>query len=174
MASKSGKLTSDHFKTWLKDVYIPNVGSLSVLLIDLWSGHCSVVVWMKGGTLVNKDMIAKLIPTGTGKIWPVDVYGFRVWKNDVRHFSDSVILMNEDLNLHMRNNIIKFLSLVHNQFSSPQYFNLFTFSWYKSGYIEEKPRDFENPVQFGFGYNSDVRCETEGCCSITIKGRIVL
>ena len=34
---------------------------------------------------------------------PLDVYGFRIWKNYVKHFSDSVILMNEDFNLHLRN-----------------------------------------------------------------------
>ena len=32
-----------------------------------------------------------------------------------RHFSDSVILLDYDLNLHIRNNIIKLQSLVHNQ-----------------------------------------------------------
>ncbi|XP_071577354.1 uncharacterized protein [Temnothorax nylanderi] len=33
-ASKSGKLTSNHVKTWLKDVFFPNVGPKSVLLLD--------------------------------------------------------------------------------------------------------------------------------------------
>ena len=31
MASKSGKLTSNHFETWVKEVYFPNVGPNLVL-----------------------------------------------------------------------------------------------------------------------------------------------
>ena len=58
------------------------------------------------------------MPKGTtAKIQPLDVFGFRIWKNFDRHFSDSVILMNSDENLHLRNNIIKLQSLVHNQLS---------------------------------------------------------
>jgi len=34
MASKSGKLTSNHFETWIKKVFFPNVGPNSVLLLD--------------------------------------------------------------------------------------------------------------------------------------------
>ena len=73
------------------------------------------------------------IPKGTtGKIQPLDVFGFRIWKNFVRYFSDSVILMNSDVNLHLRNNIIKLQSLVHNQSSSPRYINIFKQGWFKS------------------------------------------
>ena len=80
-------------------------------------------------------------------VQPLNVYEFRTWKNYVRHFSDSVILLDYDLNLHIRNNIIKLQSLVHNQLSSPSYHSLFKYSWFKSGYIAEKPGEF---VQFYF------------------------
>lgn len=39
MASKSVKLTSHHFKIWLRKVYFSNVGPKSVLL-DSSTGHC--------------------------------------------------------------------------------------------------------------------------------------
>lgn len=39
-ASKSGKLTSEHFKTWFTEVYLPNTGRKSMLLLDSWTGHC--------------------------------------------------------------------------------------------------------------------------------------
>jgi len=39
-ASKSGKLTSEHFKTWFSEVYLPNTGRKSMLLLDSWTGHC--------------------------------------------------------------------------------------------------------------------------------------
>ncbi|XP_067208483.1 uncharacterized protein, partial [Linepithema humile] len=35
--SKSGKLTAHHFKIWLQDVFFPNVGPKSVLLLDSWT-----------------------------------------------------------------------------------------------------------------------------------------
>lgn len=117
----------------------------------------------------NKKITLKIIPKGTtGKIQPLDVFGFRIWKNYVKHFSDAVLLMNEDLNLHLRNNIIKLQSLTHNQLSSPRYRNLFKYSWYKSGYIDTKPDDFENPVEFGFGKRSNIHCEIDGCTNVAI------
>lgn len=139
----------------------------SVLLLDSWSGHCPQII--QEVNPANKILIVKVIPKSTtGKIQPLDVYGFRIWNNFVRHFSDSVILMDEDLNLHLRNYIIKLQSLVHNQLSPPRYKNLFKYSWYKSGYIEEKPENFINPVKFGFRDKSDVKCEVEGCSNVGI------
>jgi len=117
----------------------------------------------------NKIVNVKKIPTGTtGKIQPLDVYGFRIWKNFVRKFSDNVILMHYDLNLHIRNNIIKLQSLIHNQLSSSRYKDLFKYSWYKSGYINERPDKFGNPVDFSFGDSCKTHCEIEGCTNIAI------
>lgn len=147
-------------------MYFPNVGKESVLLIDSWSGHCPSALLEVPS---NKKISIEIIPEGSsGNIQPLDVFGFRVWKNFVKHFSDNVMLMDEDLNLHLRNNIIKLQSLTHNQFSSPRYRNLFRYAWYKSGYVTDKPDKFENPVQFGFGDSCDTQCEIEGCNNIAI------
>ena len=160
-------MITDLFKIWLEKVFYPHIGPQSILLLDSWSGHCDKVI--EETMPKNKIVNVKKIPTGTtGKIQPFDVYGFRIWKNFVRHFSDQVTLMDYDLNLHLRNNIIKMQSLVHNQLSSPRYKNMFKYSWYKSGYINEKPDEFENPVEFSFGDSCNVRCELEGCNNIAI------
>ncbi|XP_043286597.1 uncharacterized protein [Venturia canescens] len=165
--SKSGKATSEHFKTWLQEVFFPNVGEKSVLLIDFWSGHCPRVV--DGATPHNKEIVTMIIPKGTTEnIQPLDVFGFKIWKNYVRHFSDSVMLLDYDLNLHLRNNIIKLQSLVHNQLSSPRYKNLFRYAWFKSGYIEERSEHFENPIEFAFGMSSQTQCEMKGCTNVAI------
>ena len=104
------------------------------------------------------------IPKGsTGKVQPLDVYGFRIWKNYLRHFSDSIILLDYDLNLHIRNNIIKLQSLVYNQLSSPRYHSLFESSWFKSGYVTEKPGEFENPADFSLKTFSSTLCKISGC-----------
>ncbi|XP_046143462.1 uncharacterized protein LOC123988246 [Osmia bicornis bicornis] len=156
-ASKSGKLTSAHFKIWLEEVFFPNTKTTSVLLLDSWSGHCEQDIHNAKPT--GKEIIIKMIPKGTtGRIQPLDVYGFRVWKNYVRRFSDDVLLHDYDVNLHLRNNIIKLQSLVHNQLSSPRYKNLFQYAWYKSGYTEKKSGDFVNPVDFAFEENTQMKC----------------
>ena len=60
----------------------------------------------------NNEIKFFKIPKGTTrKIQPLDEFRFRIWKNFVSHFSDSV---NSDVNLHLKNNIIKLQSLVHN------------------------------------------------------------
>ena len=102
-------------------------------LIVSYTGHCPEVV--RQATPAGKNVIPMIIPKGTtGKVQPLDVYGFCIWKTYVRHFSDSVILLDYDLNLHIRNNIMKLQSLVHNQLI------IFTkYSWFKSGYVGEKP-----------------------------------
>lgn len=160
-------ILTDHFKIWLEKVFFPSVGQRSLLLIDSWTGHCPEAA--KAATPLGKTLTTKIIPAGTtGKIQPLDVYGFRVWKNYVRHFSDAVLLLNHDLNLHLRNNIIKLQSLVHNQLSSPRYQNLFRYAWFKSNYTNEKPEHFDNPVSFAFGDSSLPKCEIEGCTEVAI------
>lgn len=66
-----------------------------------------------------------------GIIQPWDIFGFRVYKNYVRHFSEFVILNEIDVVLHQRNNIIKMQSLVYNQLCSPRYKELFKYGWFK-------------------------------------------
>ncbi|KAK0156857.1 hypothetical protein PV328_012202, partial [Microctonus aethiopoides] len=78
--SKSGKHTSDHFKIWLKNVFFPNLESKSLLLIDSWTGHCPDAV--KSVKPSDKEVEVMIILKGTtGNIQPLDVFGFRVWKN---------------------------------------------------------------------------------------------
>lgn len=146
-ASKSGKLTSEHFKSWFSEVYLPNTGRKSMLLLDSWTGHCPSQ--LEQLIPQDKEITFSTIPKKTtGIIQSLDVFGFWIWKNFVRTFSDYVILQEERINLHARNEIIKLQSLTHNQLSSPRFKNLFQYAWYKSGYLETHPGQFENPVDF--------------------------
>lgn len=145
LPSASGKLTSDLAAQWYKDVYVPNADEHSVLCLDFWTRQTK-----KNYDKVDineKDVNIFTIPAGTtGMIQPLDVYGFRPWKTFVKHFSDAVILYGYEVNLHLRNNVLKIQSLTHNQFSSPRFVNLFKYSWFKSGYIDEEPPKCETPV----------------------------
>ncbi|XP_032691723.1 uncharacterized protein LOC116854168 [Odontomachus brunneus] len=161
-ASTSGKLTSNHVKTWLKEVFFPNVGPQSVLLLDSWSGHCPNII-AETRTDYATDIVFLTIPAGTtGQIQPLDVYGFRLWKNFIRHFSDTVLLLNLAIELHTRNNILKLQSLTHHQFSSPRFQSLFRYAWFKSGYVEIRPTEFQTPVEFCFQRDSKVNCDICG------------
>ena len=116
-----------------------------MLLLDSWSRHFEKDV--QDAKPLGKDIILKIIPKGTtGQIQPLDVYGFRIWKNYIRRFSDDVLLHNCDVNLHLRNNVIKLQSLIHNQLSSPRYKNMFKYAWCKSEYVDTKHTS--KPVRF--------------------------
>jgi len=147
VASKSGKLTTQHFKHWFLEVYLPNTKEKSLLLLDSWTGHCPEQLIEH--IPKDKQVTILTIPKKTTAfVQPLDVFGFRIWKNFIRSFSDNVILHNYDVNLHLRNNIIKLQSLTHNQLSSPRFKNLFKYNWYKSGYLSTRPEKFENPINY--------------------------
>ncbi|KAK0077063.1 hypothetical protein PV325_004507, partial [Microctonus aethiopoides] len=70
--------------------FFPNVTAKRLLLIDSWTGTYPGSV--KSDKPSDKEVEAMIIPKGTtGNIQPLDVLGFRVRKNFVKHFSDSAI-----------------------------------------------------------------------------------
>ena len=135
-------------------------------MLDSWSGHCTEAVEREKHDDKNIKLF-KISKGTTGKITTVGCVWFSYIENFVRHFSDSVIFLDKDISLHVRNNVIKLQSLVHNQLSSPRYVNLFKYSRYKSGYIDNKPNEFVNLMDFSFG-GSQVHCEVPGCKNTTI------
>lgn len=148
------------------DAFLPNVSEASTLCLDSWTGQTEE----KFDVIDKRGKRVKIltIPAGTtGMIQPLDVYTFRPWKNFLKHFSDLIILYNYDINLHLRNNILKIQSssLIHNQFSSPRFVNLFKYAWWKSGYTSEKPEKCATPVEYCFE-NCDTHCRF--CTNISI------
>ena len=85
----------------------------------------------------------------------LDKYGFRIWKNFVRKFSDKVLLEQIPVDLFQRDNVFKLQAIVHNQLSSPRYIRMWKFSWYACSYSESHPSHFENPVFFTFDFNTN-------------------
>ncbi|KAK0082173.1 hypothetical protein PV325_010932 [Microctonus aethiopoides] len=99
--------------------------SKSEKLTSNCNGHCPEAA--KSVKSADKEVDVMIIPKGTtGNIQPLDMFGFRMWKNFVKHFSDSV--------------------LIH----APRYVNLFRYSWFKSGYTVVKSDTYGNPVKFVF------------------------
>jgi len=106
------------------------------LLIDSWSGHNTQLAEEIAPD--GKEVIAKTIPPGTtGKIQPLDVFGFRIWKIFLKQFTDRAMLLDINIAFHQRNNIIKMQSLLHNQLQSPRYVNLLKYSFYNVGTLRK-------------------------------------
>ena len=59
-------------------------------------------------------------------------------------------MYNVDVQLRQRNNTIKLLSLVHNQFCSVRLRGMICYSWHACGCCDEKPATFQTPVEFCF------------------------
>lgn len=100
---------------------------------------------------------------------PLDVIGFRQWKDLFRKISDRIVLEQRDFVLNQRDSILRVQSFIHYQLSSPRYRSMWLLSWYKSGYITEHPPHFENPSQF-FASGQDKSC-SEMLCSVNSFGK---
>ncbi|XP_071042558.1 uncharacterized protein [Parasteatoda tepidariorum] len=159
LASTSGKLSSYLSMKWFENVFLAEANKKSVLCLDSRSGRTE----KQFEEVDTGDKNVKILKN-SGKIQPL-VVGFRPWKNFVKYFSDIVILHDYDVNLHLRNNVLKLQSLTHNQFSSPRCINLFKYAWYKSGYLAEKAPKFVTPVDFCFK-NIDFNCSS--CVKLAI------
>lgn len=107
------------------------------------------------------QVIIQQIPPGTTSlVQPLDVFGFRPWKNYVRHIEDFVILHDIPVTLNQRNNALKVQSLAFEQLRSPRYRALFQLSWHKAGLLQDRPNArFPTPVEFGFN-GSDLLCSS--------------
>jgi hypothetical protein len=157
-ASSSGKLTKNDLNIWFEEIFFPNVGNDVVLLVDSWNTYKDKEM-IKNVTPNDKKLEILTIPAKTTSIaQPLDKFGFRIWKNFVRKFSDRVLLDDIELDLFQRNNILKLQSLVHNQLSSPRFVNLFKYSWFACGYTDTRPEMFENPVEFCFKFTDNNCC----------------
>ena len=85
--------------------YFLNIDSNNflVLFIDSKIGHYPNII--SGLTFADEHIITMIISKDTtGKIQLV-VYGFSIWKNFAKRFSDIVLLLESNINLHERNNI---------------------------------------------------------------------
>ncbi|XP_076386074.1 uncharacterized protein LOC143264143 [Megachile rotundata] len=157
-ASTSGKLTTELFKVWLKEVFLPHTPNNTILLLDSWSGYSEDI--MQSATPEDKQLKVLKIPKNTTPIvQPLDVYGFRIWKSFARKISDLVISLNININLYARDNILKMQGLIHRQLQAPRYKSLFQYAWYRCGYTENRPQEFENPVEFCFTKLSTMKCD---------------
>ena len=80
----------------------------------------------------------------TDHIQPLDVFFNRQMKVIPRRVYDRVLLDELDINISERNNIIRLMSLTHNQLSAEVFRPMIQYAWYASGYIDNHLGSFKN------------------------------
>lgn len=149
-ATRSGKMGKKEILNWLQSVFFPNSCDKSALLIDSWPTiNDSAAINQVKPDSKSLDVYKKPAKT-TGIAQALDVFVFRQWKALFRNILDRIVLKQSDYALFQRDHILKLQSFIRK------------LSWYKRGYISNRPSRFENPSQF-FVLGQDKSCKTLGC-----------
>lgn len=116
VASSSGKITKEILKEWFREIYFPNAGENSVVLLDALTTYRDREA-IDREKPADQNYTVITIPAGlTGYAQPLDVYFNRPYKHFFRTISDHINFNREEIKLHVRDTIIKLHVLVHNQF----------------------------------------------------------
>ena len=138
----------------------PQVGEFSLLLMDHWSGYRDYDTIMS--TIPEgKHMSYRLIPEGTTPLaQPLDFFGFRSVKAMRKIVNDRIIMDLPEFIIFQRNNVIRVVSLIHNQLCSPRFESLWRYAWRKIGYVPLEVEEFPTPVDFCFSKEQyGTRCQ---------------
>ncbi|CAF3020621.1 unnamed protein product [Rotaria sp. Silwood2] len=79
--------------------------------------------------------------------------------------------------MYERNNIIKLVSLVHNQLSASVFRPMIRYSWYVADLLKDDPSEFRNVLEICFpSATTDEECDVHNCeetvlttCTICLK-----
>jgi len=64
-----------------------------------WTGQCPDIIERNRPESAH-DFVLLTIPVGTTKkIQPLNIFGFRLWKNFIKHFSDVIVLLDLEIKL---------------------------------------------------------------------------
>lgn len=136
LPSKSGKITKEILRYWFRDIYFPNSGNDSILLLDALSTYRDrAEIDAEKPPDQNYQVIT--IPGGlTSTTQPLDVFFNRQYKTFFKSLSMHIHTYREEIKLHMRDTILKLHVLTHNQFRSPRFKDFIRYAWIKAGFID--------------------------------------
>ncbi len=81
--------------------------------------------------------------------------------------SDIIRLREIDYTLSTRLNLAKLLALIHSQFCAPIFKDYIRYSWFKSGYVDNRPPPFRTPPQFCLSdFDAATKCWQLDCDEI--------
>lgn len=159
--SKSGLMGKDIAKRWMEEVFLNFVEKDSVLIIDAWTGYKEM---MQMPQIAKKKLkIIQLPPGTTGRLQPADVYFNRPFKNMFRRVCNRVRWQYNDFTLAKRENILMILNMLWYQFKAPRFADFLKYAWFRAGYIQEHPPEFQTPAQFCLDFKGYVKCEADFC-----------
>lgn len=160
---KSVNMSKNDLEQFMRDVFWPSIirqigdEHTVLLLVDSWSSNHDEEL-IESTRPVHINLIRKLIPAGcTGLIQPLDVGFFRMYKNFVRHITDTICLLS-DFPIWSRENFIRLQSLTHYQFSAPRFREMIKYSFFKCRYTNVEPKKFLTPIAFCFDPEAIVNC----------------
>lgn len=135
--SSSGKMTKDLVIDFNQQIIQPLYQQKIVYIADSWSGQTNSEIYEN--IFGNQCEFLQIPPHCTSIVQPLDVYFFRFWKLIAKKIYNEVLLHSWNVDLKQRNQIIKLHCLIHNQLSSSIFENLICYSWFRSGYLTERP-----------------------------------
>ena len=140
--STSGKLTTSLVEYWLDKCFLPSIGKNTLLLSDSWTGQSDPKLYEDASSTGKHIKRIQIPPHTTDEIQPLDRYFNHQLKNFVKALYHHVALDEIDCNLYERNNIIRIVSLVHNQLGAPVFRKMIMYSWFASGFTKADANPF--------------------------------
>jgi hypothetical protein len=158
--SSSGKLNKSLVKKYLREVVRPVVSRDFILIVDSWTTHKNISLYNEIFNDIKCNLL--VIPAGcTSLIQPADMMLFREWKYFAKKIYNYVSLEEIDIEIRIRNCIIKMHSLIYNQLQSPLFYRMLRYAWFKPGYCNENP-EFDNVRDICFKF-SEIDCNIDNC-----------
>jgi len=163
--SSSGKLTSSLVAYWRDKCLLPYIGKKCLLLSDSWAGQKDIKLYEKK-TCHGKDVLRLEIPKRTtSELQPLDCFYNRQVKNFLKKIYNRVALDKLSIHLYERNNIIKLVSLMHNQLSASVFQPMVKYCWFAAGLLKQNPSPFSTVNEICFPtITSHEQCELQSCC----------
>ncbi len=162
--SSSGKLTSSLVAYWRDKRLLPYIGKKCLLLSDSWGGQKDLKLYEKKACH-DKEVIRLEIPKRTtNELQPMDCFYNRQVKNFIKKIYNRVALDKIQIHLYERNNIIKLVSLMHDQLSASVFEPMVKYSWFSAGLLKQNPSPFSTVNEICFpSMTSHEECELQKC-----------
>lgn len=158
-------MTKELMFDWLETcVFTAEMPRHLLLVLDAWpsfKAHEDIKELVPRGKTVHIENI----PEGATRfIQPLDVYFFGVVKDFLRRIHSHILDCNLPFAIARRNNLLRVLEILWNQFCHPSFRPFAQYAWRKAGYIDESPETFDTPMDVCFNRRSLQRlCEAATC-----------
>ncbi len=131
-------------------------------MLDSWSGQTDSTNIEEAFDQNIQCQLLQIPPKTTADIQTCDKYFFRQWKYFYQRFFGHVAIDQLNIDLRLRNNILKLHSLIYNQLCSDRFRLMIEYAWYSCRYTKRKPGQFQNVRDICFSFVVD-KCSITGC-----------